>query len=94
MTAADQTFIDPEKLREYFWSLVSLNDDEARKTQETVRVELFLPPDLAERVDAAIGRRSNSCMTREHFVISTLLWALSNVAESDGITQMGLDIDS
>jgi hypothetical protein len=92
MTANDLTFIDPPRLRDYFWSLVALNDDLAPRTQATVKVELFLPPDLAEKVDAAIQRRGSCSLTRQHFLLSTLLWALVNIEEDDRATKMGLDI--
>ena len=94
MTLNELTLTDPARLREYFLHLVELNDDATRRPQGTVQIELFLPHELAEKVDDVIGRRGRSILSREHILLSALLWSLANFEEADLTTQLGLDVDS
>jgi hypothetical protein len=57
-----------------------------------VIIEISLPPDLVERMDTAIERLSRSVATREQFALNAIQWALDNLAATDELTTMGLDI--
>jgi hypothetical protein len=72
---------------------VLLSKTLSRSHDSDVRVELFLPPELAEKVDAALERWGSCPLTREHFFLSAALWALSSIEETDYLTAMGLDVN-
>ena len=63
-------------------------------TEELVRIELYLPVELAERVDITIERRGgrSPVQTKEHFLLAALLWALASIEEDDRASEMALDI--
>jgi predicted transcriptional regulator len=64
--------------------------------EESAHIEISLPPDLAERVDAAVERmgRRHAIQSRQEFAVAAIEWSLYSLEAGDVLTEMGLDIDS